>query len=134
MSIKLKYFTVPEAEALLPDIIQLLSAAQETKIHIENKVNDWRKVHDKVSEAEEAVLRGQVDFLASNLEVQLGKISELGAVPKDLDLGLVDFPARIDGREGYLCWKMGEKKISFWHTLTDGYTGRKPIQQHTKVN
>lgn len=130
----MKYFTVAEAEALLPDIIEILAAAQETKTHIENKVNDWRKVHANISEAEEAVLRGQVDYLASNLETQLGKISELGAVPKDLDLGLVDFPARIDGREGYLCWKMGEKKISFWHTLTDGYTGRKLIQQQTKVN
>jgi len=134
MSIKLKYFTIPEAEMLIPTIIELIAAAQETKVRIEKKVDDWRKVHKTVSEAEEAVLRGQVDFLASHLETQLGKISELGAVPKDLDLGLIDFPARINHKEGYLCWKLGENKIQYWHTLTDGLPGRKPITKDTKIN
>jgi hypothetical protein len=134
MSIKLKYFTVSEAEMLIPTITEMIAAAQETKVRIENKVDDWRKVHKKITEAEEAVLRGQVDFLASHLETQLGKISELGAVPKDLDLGLVDFPARINHKEGYLCWKLGENKIEFWHNLTDGFAGRKPITKDTKIN
>lgn len=130
----LKYFTVEEAESLIPAITDAIKAAQETKTRIEKKVDDWRKVHKSVTEAEEAVLRGQVDFLASNLESQLGKISELGCVPKDLDLGLIDFPARIDKREGFLCWKLGEVKIEFWHNLTDGFSGRQPLTKETKVN
>lgn len=129
MSIKLKYFTVDEAQALIPKITDVLNAALETKLQIERKVDNWRKTHKSINEAEEAVLRGQVDFLASHLEEQLGGITEMGCIPKDLDLGLVDFPARIDSKEVYLCWRMGESKISFWHALTEGFQGRQPLKR-----
>ena len=131
---KLRYFSVEEAEALIPRITDIFSAGQETKFLIEQKVDSWRKVHKKIKVAEEAVLRGQVDFLASRLEEQLGQISELGCVPKDLDLGLVDFPARLNGKEGYLCWKVGEQQIRYWHGLTEGYTGRVKIEKGDKLS
>ena len=122
---KLRYFSVAEAESLLPIIKKMLETGLETKHLIEKKVDSWRKVHKKITPAEEAVIRGQVDFLASQLEEQLGKIAELGCVPKDLDMGLIDFPTRINGVEGYLCWKAGEEHIAYWHGLTDGFPGRK---------
>ncbi len=128
MSLKLRYFTVTEAESLLPQIMELLTEARATKTMIEKKVDAWRKIHKKIKPADEAVMRGQVDFMASQLEAQLNKIAALGCIPKDLDQGLIDFPARIDNREGYLCWKVGEGKIRFWHNLTDGYAGRKPLR------
>ena len=46
---------------------------------------------------------------------------------KDLDLGLLDFPARLDGREVELCWHVGEEAVAFWHEIGEGYAGRKPI-------
>jgi hypothetical protein len=107
-----KYFTVDEANSLIPRLTEILAASQQTKILIENKVDSWRKVHKTIGAADEAVLRGQVDFLASRLEEQLEQITALGCIPKDLELGLVDFPARADEREIYLCWKMGEN--IFW--------------------
>jgi hypothetical protein len=133
MSIKLRYFNVPEAEALLPPIIELLSVGQEIKVKIEQKIEEWRKKHDNLTPAEEAVLRGQVDFMASRLENVLGEIAEMGCIPKDLDVGLIDFPTRIDGKEGYLCWKLGEKHITHWHNLTDGFSGRKKIKETRSV-
>jgi hypothetical protein len=129
MALKLKYFTVKEAEALIPTIQGVMDAALETKFQIEKKVDDWRKVHKSINEVEDAVFRGQVDFLAAHLEKQLEQITELGCLPKDLDQGLVDFPARIDSKEAYLCWRMGEKKITHWHGLTEGFGGRKPIRK-----
>lgn len=128
MTIKLRYFNVSEAEALLPTIIERLDKAKEAKERIEIKIDEWRKKHKKLSDADEAVLRGQVDYMASQLENILGEIAALGAIPKDLDLGLIDFPARLDGKEGYLCWKLGEKKVSHWHNLTEGFSGRKKIK------
>jgi hypothetical protein len=125
----LRYFSIEEAEALLPKIRTIFDSANETKRLIEEKVDGWRKVHKKLNEAEEAVMRGQVDYLAARLEEQLGEIAEMGGVPKDLDEGLVDFPARINGKEGYLCWKLGEKKISHWHSLTEGFSGRKKLKR-----
>ena len=69
----------------------------------------------------------ELEFLVKIINEGLESIESLGAQPKDLDLGLVDFPAVIEGEEVLLCWKYGEKRIRFYHGLTDGYAGRKPI-------
>ncbi|MFL5952996.1 MAG: DUF2203 domain-containing protein [Gaiellaceae bacterium] len=55
------------------------------------------------------------------------KLEELGVVLKDLDLGLLDFPAERKGGEVFLCWRVGEDAVEFWHGLEEGYAGRKPI-------
>ena len=55
------------------------------------------------------------------------KLEELGAVVKDLDLGLLDFPSEREGGDVLLCWHVGEDAVSTWHGLEEGYAGRKPI-------
>ena len=95
MGINLRYFSVEEAEALIGEITEIFATARRTKTLIEEKVENWRRIHKKLTSAEEAVIRGQVDYLATQLESQLGRISELGATPKDLDMGLVDFPVTL---------------------------------------
>jgi hypothetical protein len=55
------------------------------------------------------------------------RLEELGVQVKDVDLGLLDFPARHDGEDVLLCWHPGEEAVEFWHGLTEGYAGRKPI-------
>jgi hypothetical protein len=55
------------------------------------------------------------------------EIEALGVIVRDLDLGLVDFPARLRGRPIFLCWKSGEPEIAFWHRPDEGYAGRKPV-------
>jgi hypothetical protein len=69
----------------------------------------------------------EVEFIVSIIQEGLDAISALGAHPKDLDLGLVDFPAMIDGEEILLCWKYGEKSIGYYHGPSEGYAGRKPL-------
>jgi hypothetical protein len=54
-------------------------------------------------------------------------IHELGAVVKDPASGLVDFPARVEGAEAFLCWRLGEDEIAYWHGLDEGFAGRKPL-------
>jgi hypothetical protein len=54
-------------------------------------------------------------------------IHEVGALVKDLDAGLVDFPALRDGEEILLCWRLGEAEVGFWHGLDEGFSGRKPL-------
>lgn len=129
MTLKLKYFTLNEAEQLLPQIAEAMAIAFETRGQIELKVDHWRKVKDSINEVEEALLRGQIDYLAVQLEKQLGEITKFGAVPKDLNQGLVDFPARIGNKEGFFCWRMGEIKIEHWHGLTEGFQGRRLIKK-----
>jgi hypothetical protein len=57
----------------------------------------------------------------------VARIHELGALVKDLDVGLVDFPATRGGEEVLLCWRLGEEEIGFWHGLDEGFSGRKPL-------
>jgi hypothetical protein len=57
----------------------------------------------------------------------LEEVIRLGCRPTSLDLGLVDFPARLEGREVNLCWRLGETRIDYWHGLEEGFSGRKPL-------
>ena len=57
----------------------------------------------------------------------VSRIHELGALVKDLDQGLVDFPALREGEEVLLCWRLGEDEIGFWHGLEEGFSGRRPL-------
>jgi hypothetical protein len=57
----------------------------------------------------------------------VAELEELGVTVKDLDLGLLDFPALHEGREIELCWHVGEPSVAYWHELGAGYAGRKPI-------
>lgn len=78
----------------------------------------------RVGELQEAVARA-----AAGLAAIVGQISELGVQVKDLDRGLVDFPARHpeNGDTVLLCWELGEPDVGYWHGLEDGFAGRKPL-------
>jgi len=74
---------------------------------------------------EEAVR--QLEELANELKEAMVIVERRGAVMKDLDLGLLDFPAIRDGEPVYLCWRLGEEEISFFHGVDEGFGGRKPL-------
>ncbi len=63
----------------------------------------------------------------TQLQDAVTKIQETGCLVKDLDMGLVDFPCRLKGEDVYLCWKLGEERIGFWHGVNEGFAGRKPL-------
>ena len=63
------------------------------------------------------------------LQHEMQKLEDLGCVLKDMNVGLVDFPAVRLGTRVWLCWKSGEKKVGFWHGLHEGFTGRKPVNE-----
>jgi len=75
-------------------------------------------------EAEAARLRAVADDIASAVE----RVTELGCLVKDLDLGLVDFYAMMDDQPVLLCWQFGEPQVTHWHGVDEGYAGRKPIE------
>jgi hypothetical protein len=60
----------------------------------------------------------------------INRIEAYGCVVKDLDLGLLDFPSLRDGRPVYLCWKVGEPALHFWHTTDESFSDRKPLDAH----
>lgn len=105
------FFTPTEAKKLLPQIQKALLEIMELK--------------SKAEKNNEEELAGGMKELQERIE----KLQELGCILKDLHLGLVDFPAVRLGKRVYLCWKIGEADIKFWHGLDEGFAGRKPVKQ-----
>jgi len=128
-------FTLHIAERLLPEIESGLREAIASKAAFEEAQNELQAVAQRVmmmggvlvdrEKINQHKLRR--DQNAQNLKVTVNNIQELGCIIKDLDVGLVDFPTLFRGEEVYLCWKLGEPAIEFWHGTHEGFAGRKPI-------
>jgi hypothetical protein len=132
-----KNFTLTEAESLLPRLGLALREALELKSRY---VEDERVVRAHFERVmlmggmvvdREAIRTARVkrDDDAARLREVLENIQETGCVVKDLDIGLLDFPCLYRGREVYLCWKLGETGIEYWHGVEEGFAGRKPIDR-----
>ncbi len=74
-----------------------------------------------------ALVRSERDHVAEALRDAIEKIQSVGCLVKDLEKGLVDFPARMNNQDVYLCWRLGESRIRFWHRKDEGFASRKPI-------
>jgi hypothetical protein len=70
-------------------------------------------------------------LMVEELEAVVGEIEGTGAVLKDVQLGLIDFPAEREGEEIYLCWQFGEPEVAFWHRVDEGFAGRQPLPGST---
>ncbi|MBI5428012.1 MAG: DUF2203 domain-containing protein [Nitrospinae bacterium] len=126
MSFK-KFFTLEEANSLVPrllkDIPHLQKLTAELNENFPDVKNAWKKARFNGGSAQGAgYLRVAVQYtrLSSDLESR-------GCVLKGVENGLVDFPSIRDGREVFLCWKMPEKEIRYWHDIDAGFAGRQSI-------
>jgi hypothetical protein len=130
-----KIFTVEEAEKLIPKLEALLKSMIENRQNALVIGHELSLLQDQVKEGLEADAQAadmvnkqtELEFLVRIINEGLDSIEEMGAQPKDLDIGLVDFPAMLDGEEILLCWKYGEKTIRYYHGLNEGFAGRKPL-------
>ena len=130
-------FTLEAAESLLPEIEKGMREAIALKSAFEEAQSELQAVAQRVmmlggvlvdrEKVHQHKLRR--DQCAENLKTVVQNIQELGCIIKDLDMGLVDFPTLFRGEEVYLCWKLGESGIGFWHGTHEGFAGRKPIDQ-----
>ncbi|MBI3564977.1 MAG: DUF2203 domain-containing protein [Elusimicrobia bacterium] len=125
----MRYFTVAEAEALIPELERIFEAVAELVAQAEVKARGLKARADAGSAdpATDAIERSQLRFLTRGIDDWMRKIVELGALPKGVDPALVDFPARLDGREVYLCWRLGDKRVAHYHGVEEGFSGRKPL-------
>ena len=121
-----RHFTREEANALLPQLTAMLDQLRDAKDELTDA-----KAHEALSEAAPTNGGGEdgkqvgVGFL--EVRRLLGMIEQSGIVLRDIDRGLIDFPALMDEREVYLCWELGEDEVAYWHELETGYGGREPL-------
>jgi len=132
-----KRFTLAEAERLIPRVEPLLRSAIELKSAYTRAENEFGQFRSHAAAMGGVMLdRGRVSgarerrgTTAARLQAVIEEIGELGVEVKDLDTGLIDFPTLFHGREVYLCWRLGEDGIRFWHGTDEGFRGRKPIDR-----
>ncbi len=106
------FFTPEGANKKLPEVRPLVS-----------KVVELKKLADKTAPSSRERNR-----IIDQIGICIAKLEEIGIEVKDLDTGLIDFPAMRYGEPVCLCWKLGEDEVSYWHGRSEGFRGRKPLK------
>ena len=123
-----KHYTREEARSLLPQLQQWLGQLRDVRDRIERfdkRLSSMLATGDDVGgETVNGWVRGMAEFRRLLSEFENREIQV-----KDLDRGLLDFPAILKGREVFLCWEVGEEDVEFWHDLDSGYAGRERLHE-----
>ncbi|MFN2106365.1 MAG: DUF2203 domain-containing protein [Candidatus Promineifilaceae bacterium] len=122
-----KYFTIEEANTLLPALKPLMGEILERRAKC---ARQGRLVADLLRLPHVDIGGPILSELSAEfvvIERLLHKIKETGCIVKSLEGGMVDFLAKIDGRDVYLCWRYGEESITHYHELHTGFRGRQPL-------
>jgi len=130
-----RYFSVADVEAMIPELTRVMKQVMSANVEASEARERLQAEQRRIDLSGGGVLdrrawradKDRIERLTAELQRGLGAITELGGVPKDLSLGLVDFLHLRNGREVNLCWKYGEREIRHWHGLDEGYAGRKPL-------
>lgn len=132
-----KFFELTEANAFIPSLTRAFERMTMLRAELDTRLEDLQAqgvfdVSPYINSPEQAPepvreMVTRIAKVASILESEIRTIHETGALVKDLDLGLVDFPGRVNGKDVYLCWKVGEPEIRFWHDVDKGFRERRPL-------
>ena len=131
------HFTVGEVEELIPQLEQIFTDVLQLRAGLRQVEEKLDRAGVKMSREDllesdsgppdvrqaKAVFRGFYEALSDEID----QVRALGGEVKDIELGLVDFPARRRGEDILLCWRLGEKTIGYWHGVESGFAGRRPI-------
>jgi hypothetical protein len=126
-----KTFRLEEANAIVPRLQILMERLQRAALRLHEHLSALARETgvDPATLSTDDLLRQQpaARALVEELDAVAHEIEESGAHLKDVQLGLVDFPAERDGEIVYLCWQFGEPEVAFWHRIEDGFSGRQPL-------
>lgn len=124
-------FTVEQANRMLPLVGRIVRDIVETHRAWERSVHEFELAAaesraDRPSPRAEELQR-ETQRLATEIQSFIGELRDLDVEFKGFELGLVDFPSELDGRVIYLCWKLGEESVGWWHEVEGGFAGRQPL-------
>jgi hypothetical protein len=130
-----KLFSLREAERLRAEIEPLLIETIESRRKLAELEEALAALRERIQRSgglmvayeKAAKRRIERNRLAEAIDAAIEQIHSTGCVVKDIEVGLLDFPARMNGEDVYLCWKLGEDRIRFYHRQDEGFSGRKPI-------
>jgi hypothetical protein len=131
----MKTFSLQEAQSLLPVLESLLRTSIDGKKVIEEVDEELSRISEKIfltggafiEVKKVALRRAERDKAVQKVKDAIAEINAIGVQVKDLDIGLLDFPCKVDDEIVLLCWKLGETSITHWHGTEEGFAGRKPV-------
>lgn len=131
----MKVFSLNEAQSLLPVLETLLRTSIEGKKQIEEVDKELSSISERIfltggafiEVKKVALRRAERDKAVQRVKDAVAEINSIGVQVKDIDIGLLDFPCKVDDEIVLLCWKLGEETITHWHGTEEGFAGRKPI-------
>jgi hypothetical protein len=140
-----RFYDLDDANARLPELREILGALRDQR-------SELIRLRDQVLERQEAVeagagraaetsgesaeaasddelrlIRLRMQGVIDQMQAGVARIDALGIALRDIESGLIDFPALVSGRQVCLCWRLGEGDVEWWHELTSGFSGRQPL-------
>lgn len=127
-----KYFTVEEANRTLPLVRRIVSDIVATYSEVRRGLEEARTLDPEVAEqtSRRHELEAEMRQLTDRVNGFIGELEEIGVLFKGFEEGLIDFYGKLDGRPVFLCWKLGEESVEWWHELDAGYVGRRRLPTH----
>jgi len=137
-----RFFSLHEAERALPEVEKairemLFLRAEHNRMDSELRQIPYRIMMAggmQVNREQIGEMKEELKRTTERMQESYQQIQEAGAQVKDLDIGLIDFPSLYRGEEVCLCWKLGEGRIEYWHGVSEGFAGRKKIDQEFREN
>lgn len=134
-------FTPEEANATLPlvraitgDLVRLSREVAERRDRLAFLMERQHPHFNPLYREELAQIEDELEGDARRLHGYVEELRQLGVEPKSATEGLVDFPAMMEGRKVYLCWKLGEPEVLYWHEIDAGFQGRQPLAAGTAAD
>jgi hypothetical protein len=119
-----RLFTPEEADSLVPSLTESLIKIQEARQQV---LSNGERIRRTARHNGGGTEGSEYWHALATLREEVERITGLGIVLRDPESGLLDFPALRDGRQVFLCWRMGEQRVEFWHSPESGFGGRQPL-------
>jgi hypothetical protein len=140
-----RFYDLDDANSRLPELREILGALREQRgelIRLRDQVLERQEAveaggsrageaalgsDDAASDDQLRLIRLRMQGVIDQMQAGVSRIDALGIALRDIESGLIDFPALVSGRQVCLCWRLGEDDIAWWHELTSGFSGRQPL-------
>jgi hypothetical protein len=122
-------FTPAEANQLIPQLEGLLKGIKKNQLCINGLRHEIKKAGDNAMANGGSPCGPRYILTFERIIKSVETIQDMGVVVKDMEQGLCDFPCFFQGRMIYLCWKLGESEVQWWHEINTGFQGRRPIEK-----
>ena len=133
-----RFYDIDQANARLLDlapVLRKLKADRDAIAAAQRELATYRQTNGNAHHADELKAQeGRIGEMVFRMERAVAQIVDWDVTLRDIETGLVDFPALVNGRQVCLCWRLGEADVAWWHELDSGFAGRKPLSDLPGTN